>query len=100
MNDPTARPSQNENHLFINAYSTHPASPLLSVSRRIADSGCNLVDARLTTVGRDVSVAALAVIGRANRQWEQTQPHRDPDQDDEPNEPDDPDQPPLPGMPA
>ena len=60
MNDQSARPLQNENHLFINAYSTHPASPLLSVTRRIADSGCNLVDARLTTVGRDVSVAALA----------------------------------------
>jgi len=60
LNDHAARPSQNENHLFISAYATHPASPLLSVSRRIADSGCNLVDARLTTVGRDVSVAALA----------------------------------------
>jgi glycine cleavage system transcriptional repressor len=34
--------------------------PLLSVTRRIADSGCNLVDARLATVGRDVSVTALA----------------------------------------
>ena len=30
------------------------------VTRRIADSGCNLVDARLSTVGRDVSVSALA----------------------------------------
>ena len=60
LNDQSARPSQNENHLFISVYSTHPVSPLLSVTRRIADSGCNLVDARLTTVGRDVSVAALA----------------------------------------
>ena len=60
MNDQTPRPAQNENHLFISAYSTHPQSPLLAVTRRIADSGCNLVDARLTTVGRDVSVAALA----------------------------------------
>ena len=60
LNDQSARPSQNENHLFINAYSTHPASPLLSVTRRIADSGCNLVDSRLATVGRDVSMTALA----------------------------------------
>ncbi|MGY0505362.1 glycine cleavage system protein R [Luteimonas sp. e5] len=60
MNEHTPRPAQNENHLLINAYSTHPASPLLAVTRRIADSGCNLIDARLTTVGRDVSVAALA----------------------------------------
>ncbi len=58
--DSNARPSPNENHLLINAYSTHPESPLLSVTRRIADSGCNLVDARLSTVGRDVSVTALA----------------------------------------
>lgn len=61
MTDTTPRPSPNENHLLINAYSTHPESPLLSVTRRIADSGCNLVDARLSTVGRDVSVTALAM---------------------------------------
>jgi glycine cleavage system transcriptional repressor len=59
--DSNARPSPNENHLLINAYTTHPESPLLSVTRRIADSGCNLVDARLSTVGRDVSVTALAI---------------------------------------
>ncbi len=55
------RPAQNENHLLINAYTTHPRSPLLMVSRCIADSGCNLADARLSTVGRDVSLTALAV---------------------------------------
>jgi glycine cleavage system transcriptional repressor len=53
------RPQPNENHLLINAYTTHPQSPLLAVTRRIADSGCNLVDTRLATVGRDVSVTAL-----------------------------------------
>ncbi|MBW3551375.1 MAG: glycine cleavage system protein R [Proteobacteria bacterium] len=61
LTDSDSRPSPNENHLLINAYTTHPESPLLSVSRRIADSGCNLVDARLSTVGRDVSVTALAI---------------------------------------
>ena len=62
MTDPDSatRPSPNENHLLINAYTTHPRSPLLAVTRRIADSGCNLVDTRLATVGRDVSVTALA----------------------------------------
>ena len=60
MTDTAARPAPNENHLLINAYSTHPQSPLLAVTRRIADSGCNLVDTRLATVGRDVSVTALA----------------------------------------
>ncbi|KGM51873.1 glycine cleavage system regulatory protein [Lysobacter concretionis Ko07 = DSM 16239] len=61
LTDPNPRPSPNENHLLINAYSTHPDSPLLPVSRRITESGCNLVDARLSTVGRDVSVTALAM---------------------------------------
>jgi glycine cleavage system transcriptional repressor len=63
LTDPASasRPTPNENYLLINAYTTHPQSPLLSVTRRIADSGCNLVDARLSTVGRDVSVTALAV---------------------------------------
>ncbi|KRG46681.1 transcriptional regulator [Stenotrophomonas panacihumi] len=60
MTDTAPRPSPTENHLLINAYTTHPESPLLPVTRRIADSGCNLVDARLSTVGRDVSVTALA----------------------------------------
>ena len=60
LTDTPPRPSPNENHLLINAYTTHPESPLLSVTRRIADSGCNLVDARLATVGRDVSMTALA----------------------------------------
>ena len=60
MTDTPSRPAPNENHLLINAYTTHPQSPLLAVTRRISDSGCNLVDARLSTVGRDVSVTALA----------------------------------------
>jgi len=59
--DPQQRPNTNENYLLISAFSTHPESPLLAVSRRIADSGCNLADARLSTVGRDVSVLALAM---------------------------------------
>jgi glycine cleavage system transcriptional repressor len=61
LSESPQRPNTNENYLLINAFATHPESPLLSVSRRIADSGCNLVDARLATVGRDVSVLALAM---------------------------------------
>lgn len=61
MSDPAQRPSSNENYLLINAFATHPDSPLLSVSKKIADSGCNMFDTRLSTVGRDVSVLALAV---------------------------------------
>ncbi|MGY6517855.1 MAG: glycine cleavage system protein R [Lysobacteraceae bacterium] len=61
LSDQSARPGHNENHLLISAYAKHPDSPLLAVTRRISDSGCNLADARLSTVGSDVSVAALAV---------------------------------------
>ncbi len=57
----TPRPAANENHLLISAYTTHPQSPLLLVTRKISESGCNMVDAHLTTVGRDVSVTALAI---------------------------------------
>jgi glycine cleavage system transcriptional repressor len=60
LNEFAARQATHENFLLINAYSTHPLSPLLPVSRRINDSGCNLLDARLATVGRDVSVTLLA----------------------------------------
>jgi glycine cleavage system transcriptional repressor len=35
-------------------------SPLLVLSRRIADAGCNLVESRVATVGADVSVLLLA----------------------------------------
>ncbi len=61
LTESSQRPNTNENYLLINAFATHPDSPLLSVSKKIADSGCNLYDARLATVGRDVSVLALAV---------------------------------------
>ena len=60
MSDTSTRPAPNENQMQNNANSTHPQSPLLAVTRRIADSGCNLVDTRLATVCRDVSVTALA----------------------------------------
>lgn len=60
LTDTSPRPLPAENHILINAYATHPESPLLPVTRRISDSGCNLVDTRLSTVGRDVSLTALA----------------------------------------
>jgi len=55
-----ARPQPVETWLLINAWAIHPASPLLAVTRRVADSGCNLGEVRLSTLGRDVSVIALA----------------------------------------
>lgn len=60
LSDLPARPATNENNLLISAYTAHPESPLLAISRRISDSGCNLIEARLATIGADVSVLALA----------------------------------------
>lgn len=60
LSDQPARPATNENNLLISAYTAHPESPLLAISRRINDSGCNLIEARLATIGADVSVLALA----------------------------------------
>src|SRR3546814_20023335 len=41
LSDQPPRPATNENNLLISAYSAHPESPLLAISRRISDSGCN-----------------------------------------------------------
>ncbi|MCC6756586.1 MAG: glycine cleavage system protein R [Arenimonas sp.] len=60
LNDNETQAPVSGNHLLISAYSTYPHSPLLMVSRRISESGCNLLDTRLSTVGRDVSLVALA----------------------------------------
>ncbi len=60
MNDNAPPPPVSGNHLLISATSTYPNSPLLLVSRRISESGCNLLDTRLSTVGRDVSLVVLA----------------------------------------
>ena len=58
MTLPEHRPAPNTHYLLINAFSTHPDSPLLRIARRITDSGCNLEDARLSTLGQDVIVAS------------------------------------------
>ncbi|MEO8671934.1 MAG: glycine cleavage system protein R [Tahibacter sp.] len=61
MTDTTQRPAANENYLLINAFAPQPESPLVAVTRRISDCGCNLVEARVATLGQDVAVLALAV---------------------------------------
>lgn len=60
MNDQPKRSHPNENYLLINAYAPRAESPLVRLSRRISESGCNLVEARLATLGQEVSVQALA----------------------------------------
>jgi len=54
------RSRPNENYLLINAFAPREESPLVRLSRRITESGCNLTEARLATLGQDVSVQALA----------------------------------------
>ncbi len=55
----SARPAT-DHQLLIQAIAPAVNSPLLVLSRRIADAGCNLVESRVATVGADVSVLLLA----------------------------------------
>ena len=59
LNHPAARPTA-DHQLLIQAVAPAVDSPLLLLSRRIADAGCNLVESRVATVGADVSVLLLA----------------------------------------
>jgi glycine cleavage system transcriptional repressor len=59
LNPPAARPAA-DHQLLIQAVAPVADSPLLVLSRRIADAGCNLVESRVATVGADVSVLLLA----------------------------------------
>lgn len=59
LNRPSARPAT-DHQLLIQAVAPARESPLLMLSRRIADAGCNLVESRVATVGADVSVLLLA----------------------------------------
>jgi len=53
------RSRPNENYLLINAFAPREDSPLVQLARRIAESGCNLVESRLATLGQEVSIQAL-----------------------------------------
>src|SRR6185437_6037053 len=59
LNPPALRPAT-DHQLLIQAVAPAADSPLLVLSRRIADAGCNLVESRVATVGADVSVLLLA----------------------------------------
>lgn len=50
----------NDNHLLIQTLSPAAQMPLLTLVRRIADCGCNLADARVSTLGADTSLVLLA----------------------------------------
>ena len=54
------RPASNENYLLISVFGVPTQSPLLAISKRISDCGCNLAEARVSTLGNELSVLALA----------------------------------------
>lgn len=59
MNTPAKRPG-NEHRLLVHSLTAADVSPLPMLVQRIADSGCNLADARVATLAADCSVALLA----------------------------------------
>lgn len=59
MNTPAKRP-ENEHRLLVHSLTAADVSPLPMLVQRIADSGCNLADARVSTLAADCSVALLA----------------------------------------
>ena len=58
--DSTPRPASNENYLLISAFGASGQSPLVAISKRISECGCNLAEARVSTLGNELSVLALA----------------------------------------
>ena len=60
MAKPASRTPANESHVLVTASASQPRSPLLPLTKRIADCGCNLVEARLAALGQEVVVSALA----------------------------------------
>lgn len=59
-NEATPRPASNENYLLISAFGAPTRSPLLAISKRISECGCNLAEGRVSTLGNELSVLALA----------------------------------------
>lgn len=49
-----------DEQLLIQALTPSAQSPLLTLARRIADAGCNLAEARVSTIGTEVSLMLLA----------------------------------------
>lgn len=59
MNRSIPRAGSDE-QLLIQTLSSAGKSPLLTLARRIADAGCNLSDARVSTIGADSSLVLVA----------------------------------------
>lgn len=59
MNRPAPR-TGSDHQLLIQALTSASKSPLLTLARRIADAGCNLSEASVSTIGSDSSLVLLA----------------------------------------
>jgi len=59
LNRPSAR-TGTDHQLLIQTLTPATRTPLLTLARRIADAGCNLSDARVSTIGNDTSLVLLA----------------------------------------
>jgi glycine cleavage system transcriptional repressor len=59
LNRPSAR-AGSDNQLLIHTLTPAPRTPLLTLTKRIADAGCSLSDARVSTIGNDTSLLMLA----------------------------------------
>lgn len=55
------RQNNNENYVLITAVAKDSQPLLLPLTRRIRDCGCNVLESRLSCLGRDVVIACLVV---------------------------------------
>ncbi|WP_440225810.1 glycine cleavage system protein R [Dokdonella sp. MW10] len=60
LSDRAPRPTTNENHLLVSVFASAEQSPLVAVTKRIADCGCNVAEARVASLGSDLGVQVLA----------------------------------------
>jgi glycine cleavage system transcriptional repressor len=57
--DAEVRPPVTENYLLVNAIGAAEQPLLSTLTKRVFDAGCNLVEARLAVLGREVSLQLL-----------------------------------------
>lgn len=56
------RPINNENFALLTAFATQPIAPLAPLTRRINECGCNIFEARMSSLGTE-TVANVLVVG-------------------------------------
>jgi len=59
MAKPASRNPAGDSYLLVTATASQPRSPLVPLTKRVTDSGCNLVEARLATLGQEITVSVL-----------------------------------------